>query len=775
MTTPAWQAPISGAQNNLNATDASAHHNQFLSTHAFAQLGYGNPVVRPTNGDQGYFTHATGAPALNISDFAQSFTMSGTTIGRVTLPLKTFGNGADVLVSLCSDSGGVPNTSSPLCQVKVPASVLTATGAQLGLENANTVWQMPYNNTFFATNFSPTVPWLSPAASINGSPSYFATCTSGNFSLLLGGYDTTANVASALCFTAQYQGAGTVAAPISQPALPQATYQATCITTPDTVVFMGGTTTSPANATIKNVWSASWDSSTGTIGAWSSQAALPTATTNAASASWGETVYYVGGNTSNTIASGTANVYFATVSNNQISAWKSGPSLPRALSLPFVAAINGWLIVAGGVDTSNTARAETYYAQINSDGSLENWQQGPNLFQAIGSAVASWCTGIMDNALVTYAGTVTGGGLGSYISVLTVSTDNGPAPSWNVFKNDAPGTVAMSAFTDGNGVWYLMGYNTNNTVAQNFFQAVPIVSVPLYMTGLTNGATYWVVIQETQNASNSDYVGIGLNFGVYPDAKNSLRHQNTWSTFFSGVSVPLTVYDTTLTNPIIHTVEDLLGGVQSTVYQKWSTLAYGNNGIQTGIIEVTMQPNNALNKNPTFTSGVSPWTATNGTITQSSAQTHGGFAFSGLLTPTGGFTQAYVSSEQFPAQQTTYGSEAWYLATGWFYSPTGTSSFSLSVNWADSSGAYISTTSNTITLVANTWTQVSNWVTPPATAAYASLVPTEGGSPGPTNLIYISDCYMIMAPENVEALTSIAQINYQTGTSWPPVGVTQLN
>ena len=774
MTTPIWQAPLNGAQNRLNAVDASGHLNQFLSAHPAQVIGYGNPVVRPTNGDQGYFTHATGAPALPGTDFAQAFTMSGTSIGRITVPILAFGNGADVMFSLCPDNAGTPNLSAPIAQIKVPASVITSMGAETGLENASNVFQTSAFNTQFATNFSPTIPWISPAATVHGAPSFFAAATSGNFTLLLGGFDNVGSTASAACFTVQYTGSGTVASPIPQPNLPQATFQGYAAVTPDTVVYAGGTTTAPS---VNNVWSASWNPSTGVIGAWSSQTALPVAITNGSGASFGEFIYIVGGNTANTVASAVNTVYMSKVSNSQVGSWTTMSPLPRALSLPFVGVVGNWIVVAGGLDASNVTRAETYYAAINTtDGSLGPWQNGPNLFQAVDSAFASWCLGVTTSSIILYAGAVTGGGLGSYIQQLSVDP-SGVAPSWNVFKNDAPGTVAMSAFTDGNGIWFLMGYNTNNTVAQNFFQTVPLVSVPFNTTGLSNGTTYWLVTQEIESGNASDYIGIGMNFGAYAtDAKASARRQNSWSTFIAGTSVPLTVYDTTASTPLVHMTEDLSTSVPSTAtYQRWSTLTYGQNKLLSGIIEVTMQPNVALNSNPTFTSGVSPWTATNGTITQSNAQTHGGFAFSGLLTPTGGFASAFAQSELFPAEQTFFGSTAWYLVTGFFYSTTGWANFSLSVNWFDSSRTLISTSSANVSLVANTWTQVTNFFTPPTTAAFAAIAPTESGTPGATNLLYISNTYMTLAPENVSTLASIAQVNYMTGSLWPPVGITQSN
>lgn len=770
MTTPAWSAPVNGAPGNLNATDSASQLNQLLGAHAIQQLGVGNAIATPTSGQQDYFVHYGN---LGTTDFAQAFTMSGSTIGRVTVPIQVFGNGADLLFSLCPDSSGVPNTASPICQVKIPAAVLTELSASNGLENSTSTLASPNFNTQFSTNYAPTVNWISPAATVNGSPSYFAVTTSGNYTILAGGRDQITNASVAVVYSVQYTGGGTVAGPVPQPSLPQATQSAMLTATSDTVVFIGGFTS--GTTVVANVWSASWNPNTGVIGAWSAQTALPQATQNGAAVSSGEHIYVVGGQTGTTAATTITNVWMNTAQNSQLGSWIAQPPLPLAVNTMFAGVVGNWLVVAGGSNTSGNPVTNCYYAPIGSDGSLGAWRTGPSMPQAANTLVPQWCTGVTTSSLIADSGTTTGGGAATYIQVLSVGP-TGVAPSWNAFTAWSDGQRASSAFTDGTGNWYVMGYNINNTAQQNFFQPVALASVPLYATGLTNGSPYWVVIQELQSGSASDYMGIGVTPSAYStDAKTSARHQNSWSSYFAGWSVPMTVYDATPSYPPLHTVEDLVTGTQSAVYERWSTLLYTAQSTLLGAVEVTMQPNNTLNSNPTFTSGVSPWTATNGTITRSSAQTHGGFAFSGLLTPTGGFTQAYATSEEFPVTQTNYGSAEWVLATGWFYTPTTWSNFALAINWFDQGGNFISNSAAFATLTGATWTQISLWAQPPATAAKANLAPTMNGTPGSSNTLFMSNVQLLIAPECVPALASIAEVNYAAGTSWPPIGVTQLN
>jgi hypothetical protein len=774
MTTPAWSAARNGLPGDLDAANASAQVNQHLGGHAIAQIGYGNPVVTPIAGQQSYVAHAVD-PLLITTDFAQAFTMSGTATGRITVPVKAFGAGADLLLSLCPDSAGTPNTAAPIAQVKVPAAVIMTLGAQNGLENPTGPLQTAAFNTQFGTNFSPQVPWISPASTANGAPGFFAVTTSGNYTILLGGKDTTTNTPVALVYTVQYTGGGTVAPPIPQAPLPQPTQAGQACATPDTVVYMGGYTT--LTTAVANVWSASWNPLTGQIGAWSAQTPLPQGIAVGAAVSWGQHIYLIGGQTTTTGSTSVANVWMNTATNSQLGAWAAMPPLPKALNAMFAGVVGNWLIVAGGNDTTVTPQSACYFAPIRPDGTLGPWQNGPTMTQPVNTITSQWCTGVTSSSLVAYSGSTTGGALGSYMQVLSVGA-SGPAPSWNSLTSNFAGERAASAFTDGNGVWYLMGYNIDNTVQQNLFLVVPLISAPLYATGLTNGATYWVVAQELQSGSASDYLGIGVNYQAYPvDAKVSSRHAGSWSTYFGGFSVPLTVYDTTPGLPVVHTVEDLAAGPQSATYQRWSTLLYTAQQLLTGVVEVTMQPNGPLNSNPTFTSGVSPWTATGGTITQSAVQTRGGYAFSGLLAPSGTAANSVALSELVPVRQgggQSYGTSQWYLVDGWLYSPTGYGNVSLSVAWCDRAGNHLSTTATVAAVSAATWTHAQNYVEAPATAAQAQIQAVQGGTPAAGNLLYVSDVVLVQAAECVGALASAATVDYPAGAPWPPLGVTQL-
>lgn len=139
--------------------------------------------------------------------------------------------------------------------------------------------------------------------------------------------------------------------------------------------------------------------------------------------------------------------------------------------------------------------------------------------------------------------------------------------------------------------------------------------------------------------------------------------------------------------------------------------------------------------NSGFESGIPPWTATNATVAQSSAQVHSG-SFSAEVTPDGTGTVAWISSEQISVIP-----QDDVVAAGWFYLTTAGDA-ACSVDWFDSTGAVISTSSNVQTLSAGVWTQLLQRFAAPAGAASAVLTGAITGSPTTSDVFYIDDAIL---------------------------------
>lgn len=764
--TPGWETARSGQPGDLVAVNHAAQVNQFLGTHNTGDSYYGAPVATSVGGTRGIWIEFG-----NANDWSQPFTMSGTTVGRVLIPAQPHGNAADLLVSLMPDNGsGSPNTNSVLASTLVPAQITNQLTASGGLSTGGPLALADYNYMKFNGGMG-TNTWSSPSGSANGVPSYPTLVTSGNYSIFLGGTDPVSGNSVTTVFTVEYLGSNQVALPISQPALPQASFYGAAAATTNEIIYMGGQT----GATFVNaVWVAGWNSNTGTLSTWSKQTSLPITVGQGAGAAYGETVYYTGGTTNGSNTGAVNNVYYATLSNGQLNAWSSGPILPQPLYMHIMQVVGNWLIVTGGLTAADTVNGATYYAPINSDGSLGGWHNGPTLPTPIWNLAPGSDQTATDSCIILGQGITNPTGTTSTFNFQTLTvTANGPALSWVQSAADTSGAMPISAFyTGANGEWEIIIYDQGNS---RYWWAkaapVPMVSVPLYATGLTNGATYHIFMQVHQYASSNDYLGLGaLENALSSNLLTRTRFSPTWSTWSSGYSMPLMVFDDSTAGRRIHSYAD--SNPITAVVGRYDMNLEDWRGRPLGYVEVTQRPNDPRDINPTFTTGTSPWTATNCTLTQSSAQTHGGYPFSGLITPNGTSASVYISSELIRLDSNV--SSQYYMFFCWAYSTLGTTAFSLESSWYNNNQAFISTTgTSAITLTAATWTLIINYLASASGAEYGQIVPTLGGTPSSSNTLYLSDVAMVLAPENTTAIPSAVQFTYGTNL-WPSTGVIQL-
>lgn len=147
-----------------------------------------------------------------------------------------------------------------------------------------------------------------------------------------------------------------------------------------------------------------------------------------------------------------------------------------------------------------------------------------------------------------------------------------------------------------------------------------------------------------------------------------------------------------------------------------------------------------LNSNPTFESGVAGWTATNATIEAFSGISPDGSNHIAKLTSTAGSTPRAASALcPVVAGQS-------YAAVGWLMAPvTLPSTAGVNINWRNSGGSLISTSSNALTLTAGQWTSLSNSFTAPVGAVNAEIVMVEGGTPGAGFVLYADNVALIDA------------------------------
>lgn len=775
MATPNWSAARAGLLGNAGTVNASNQVNQFLGAHGMTPVYQGKAILTP-NGTGGPFSSLP----LSGTDKDQPFTMSGTTIGRVAIPMMPFGNGADLIVSLCADSAGAPATI-PIAQTRVPAGWLTATAKYTAIPGTSPVQlaatdsplATPSNNAFTmgnVVNFEFT--GGTPSGGFGTSTAAITNNTTDTI-VLVGGTNA-AGTAVTNVFTITYEGTNALQNMLPQPGLPIGLFVVSgiCVTTDPSsgdqyVIVTGGQTgTSPSYTTIANVYASQLSGTNEQMSAWTTQTALPTALQRHMSAASGNNVYVTGGlNASNQVQNTT---YWANVQNGQITAWNTGPTLPVGVYDHFTVALNGFLFVIGGytVPGNSTPTTNVWYAPISpTDGSLGSWQTGPALPSA-NAGLNTFFTAGADGVLIRP-------GVTQGIWSLTVDL-SGPQQVWQ--EEAFPGFDLGALMSNGPGQYYWFeGFASGGTSYNSAgFIVCPYISVPLPATGLTNGATYHIVLQQPPGAADlNNYLLNVVDFNVFPgNPVQQIRTRGTTTWVPQSSAIPLTVYDQTDAVPVRHVYADNGARMSTLIYNTTPDRAL------TGVLEATQQPAPPMNLNSTFTQGFLPWSGNNGTISQSNAFTHGNLPFSAKFIPNGVSSQTYIESELMAIEL-----QQGYNATCWFYSPTGYTNCEIIINWygaAGFSGGFISSaTGPTTSVAANTWTQLTvsagaNY--PPATAVFATLGVYERGTPPATAIFYVSapNLFQAVGPQLVTAAAVDYAGTWPGQDLWPPLGVTQV-
>ena len=771
---PPWKAAQNGLPSNLEATNHAGQVDQFLAVHGITPVYPGNLIVAPgaltsTYGSAFFWVqNVGGGSTLDTYDVDWPFTLPGgsTTIGHVQVAMAPVGNGADLEVTLYPDSGGFPNLSSPLSSAVVPAAQIANLGASGGLPAAGAL-ATPANNTLQTSPYT-NAPWGTTSSSAAGLLTTTSTASYGQYLLMFGGTDSSTGNSTPYVYTIQLSASGPAAA-MPQPSLPQGLLGAGVAASVDTVVVAGGYT---GSAFVNTVYTASWDSNTGVISAWSAQATLPAGLDLASVEIWNDsTVYVIGGNTASGAGAPVSTVGYASISNGQIQSWQTGPALPTALFSAGSAIIGNTLIVIGG-HTSSTSPGLTsvYWANIAADGSLGTWQTGPSLPMGVGGIQDSTFT--TDSGVFIMGGNTVNGSPPTFtrtLQSLTVTADG--LGTWQQqLINGNSGNLPTGGFSNGDGTYSMISLGLtaagfSNTQTLN---TVPLIPVPLPASGLTGGGTYHLLFHQIGGDANN-YVKLGEVLCSSSSWQYGARYTGPPWTVRGGLAILANIYDQTAGGQPIGTWEDA-GGSNSTGPNRaarTSAMVYDYRGRLLGVCEGTQLPQDPLNSNPTFTSGISPWTASGGTFTQSSAQTHGGFPFSGLLTPDGVSSQASAFSEQILGT-----GGQWYTANAWLYSPTGYSQVLLAMNWFDANRNFIFNHYMQVTLAANTWTNITFSSQAYPGTAYLNVSPSQIGTPPGSALLYVSNC--MTYPADPATLASVAAVNYPTGAVWPPMGVTQL-
>lgn len=742
---PSWLAARTGLPGDTPATAYSAQVAQLLASHQATPVWTGTAITSPRP-DPG--AGVADWVSLLASDVDQPFTMSGTAIGHVTVPVSPVGNGADVTVSLWTDSAGSPG--SLIASTVIPAAWLAQLAAPSGLPGGALATGQVNGLLAWTQTFTT---W--PAPLITGGASFWSTVQSGNFIILAGG-NNLSNATVATVYTVGWPGGFNVGPVLPQPPLPAATSLGAVVATADTLLYAGGTTASlTVMSPVASVYTAGWSPAEGVVQAWSGQASLPVAVLSPASAfdPVSGTAYVIGGvsaTSSGVPTAMTTAVQQAVVTNGQVTAWTQGPPFPVARANAAAAVLNGWLVVVGGEDVGINWHSDTWIARIASDGTLGSWLPGP--------ACPVTVSGAQGGLVVTTSAMVVGGYGGSgplNVSAILAVTADGPGQWTTITGGPSPGA---GLFDLGDGTWQAAELSNAGGVLWQLFYPVPLIPVPLAVSGLSNGTVYHLVIHQ-DGGDAADYAQVLAAPPSLPiGAKTRPRTGGSWTSIGSSYAVPATVWDQAAARPLLGMWQD--SGAKVTV-----AVSAGAGRQLLGVLESTAMGAGPLNPNTLTGASGTGWAALNGTFSVSGSPPAGApNPDAGLYTQVGATAGAMrETGGTFPVTP-----GAWYKATASAW--TATTTVIIGIDWLDSTGTVIATSTTSVTVTASTWTGVAASPLPAPTnaaTAYLRVAPASGNG----NSVYATS--VIAARVSAPRLPVVTAVTYDPVTG-QPTGTTVL-
>ncbi|MEK7600331.1 MAG: carbohydrate binding domain-containing protein [Patescibacteria group bacterium] len=372
-------------------------------------------------------------------------------------------NGKSTIVS--SDSFKFVNTTSYTTNLNISNtgqtllqnSVDSDTAFQIQNANGDNLLQVDTasNNIKIGGNNSAELTQLANNTALPVAIGYQSSVTANGYVYVIGGIDGATALTSVRY--AKINADGTNSTWTATTSLPGGTYPAgtgehVSVVANGYVYVIGGYNGSSA----LNIVSYAKLNADGTVGSWSTTTNLPNALDSHSGFTANGYVYVVGG------FDGTSNhgeTYYAKLNaDGTIGSWTATSSLPsgekRTWSSSVVA--NGYAYVIGGKDNGGTYRDTTYYAKLNSNGTVGAWAATTTLPQAraIGSAVVA-------NGYVYYIG-------GEITSTNNVQNNiyyarlngDGTTGTWNSTANMSLARDAHTSVVLNGYVYVIGGYST---------------------------------------------------------------------------------------------------------------------------------------------------------------------------------------------------------------------------------------------------------------------------------------------------------------------------
>ncbi|MEK9195875.1 MAG: hypothetical protein AAB914_00745, partial [Patescibacteria group bacterium] len=347
--------------------------------------------------------------------------------------------------------------------------------------------------------------------------------------------------------------------------------------TPPDMIEIDTVTLTTANSTINTITLNGVNS--GELGAWATTTAMPLAREKLSTVVANGYIYEIGGSSATSVR------YAKLNANGTIGTWSTSSTydLPLARQEAVVVTANGYLYVIGGYNGSVAVKT-TYYAKINSDGSLGEWRTNSPDIPAVRSAAA----GFVANGYVY----VTGGAdntptVQSTIYYAKLNAD-GTTGSWLTNSGGIGGasaTRALHTAAVANGYVYIIGGIDGSTTTQSTV-GYGKLNADGTITGWGTGTAMTTALdRHTSTVANGYLYVIGgeSTYGgtkqakVYYVALNNNGSIGDWITSGSVLSVTLMDHATAFANGYIYALGGNNGGgtVATAYYSSLARLRVG--------------------------------------------------------------------------------------------------------------------------------------------------------------------------------------------------------
>jgi len=257
----------------------------------------------------------------------------------------------------------------------------------------------------------------------------------------------------------------------------------------------------------------------GSVGVWQTANALPATRERSATVTANGYVYAIGGYSSGNQST----VYYATLNpDGSIGAWQTaGNALPGARGEATAFVASGYVYIIGGYDGSGNTQSTVYFAKLNSDGTVGQWQTASNPLTAARASATSvalngyvYELGGMDSSPAVQS-TVYYASIARTVfsTALDLISSGSSITAGDIFSNGALNVLGTTQLSGGLGVNGSFTLNATTSQAQN----VPIFSI--------NNATGTAPIL---TAFYNGSVGIGT---TTPGARFSITGAGTGSAY----------------------------------------------------------------------------------------------------------------------------------------------------------------------------------------------------------------------------------------------------